>query len=415
MTILRRLRDDATYNLLGLPLALLNFVLLVALFAAGVGTVVVFVGIPLLALALLTARGFAEVERLRLNRLLGRELPRPLYQRAPAGSGWFRRLTTPLRQGQSWLDLLYGLLNLPVAIIAFAVTIGWWAMALGGLTYWFWGRFIPYGDDYRDVVIETVMGSNTAQDRVVYNTMIGVIAALTLYFVQRGAAALHAGYAQTLLTRLAQLQGRIEDLTASRAAVISAEAVALRRLERDIHDGPQQRLIRLAMELARAQRQVDSDPDAAKATIDSALGQAKETLDELRGLSRGIAPPVLTDRGLPAALTTLASRSSVPVDLSLSVDERLDPAMENTLYFCAAEALANVAKHSGATAVSVNLHRQDGRVYLIVTDNGTGGAHIAKGHGIAGLADRLHAMDGELAVDSPPGGPTVLVAEVPCG
>jgi signal transduction histidine kinase len=415
MNRLRQLGRDAAYNIIGLPLAILNFALLIALFAAGVGTVVIFIGIPVLALALLTARGFAEVERLRLNHLLDRELPRPRYAPPPAGAKWFRRLTNPLRQSQSWLDLLYGIFNLPVAIFSFVVTVVWWALSIGGLTYWIWDRFLPYDDSYRDVVLERLMGDSSAQSRIILNTIIGVVAALTLYFVQRGAAALHAAYAQTLLTRLAQLQGRIDDLTASRSAVISAEAAALRRLERDIHDGPQQRLIRLAMELARAQRQLQQDPEAARTTIDDALGQARETLDELRGLSRGIAPPVLTDRGLPAALTTLASRSSVPVELALDTDGRLDPAVENAFYFCAAEALANVAKHSQATVAALRLHRQDGRVYLIVTDNGVGGAHIAKGHGIAGLADRMRALDGELAVDSPVGGPTVLVAEAPCG
>jgi signal transduction histidine kinase len=413
MTISRRLGADAAYTLLGLPLGVLNFALLVSLFSAGLGTLVIFLGFPLLALTLLVARGFADLERVRLQQLLGRPVPRPRYEPAPPDAHWFRRLITPLRQGQSWLDLLYGVLNLPLAIISFVLPVVWWAAALGGLTYWFWSRFLPQGDDNHNVVVEVLFGADTPHNEVLFNTYVGIFALLTVYFVQRGSAALHAAFAQVLLTRLAEMQGRIDDLTASRAAAVSAEATALRKLERDIHDGPQQRLIRLAMELTRARRQLDSDPQAAAQTLDDALGQARETLDELRALSRGIAPPILADRGLQAALTTLASRSTIPVELALEVEERLPAAVENVLYFTAAEALANVAKHSGATAARLTLTRRDGRVYVMVSDNGRGGAHAAKGHGIAGLADRLRAVEGEFAVESPQGGPTIVIAEVP--
>lgn len=413
MTILRRLGLDAAYNLLGLPLAVASFALCVSLFAAGVGTLVTFfIGVAVLGAALLVARGFADIERLRLQKLYGRPVPRPRYQAAPEGAGWIRRLTNPLRQGQSWLDLLHGILNLPLAIIAFVFTVTWWAMVLGGLTYWIWGRFVPETDG-QNIVVEQLLGSDTEATRTLFNTLVGVFALLTVYGVQRGVAALHAGFASMLLTRLAQLQGRIDDLTQGRAAAVSAEAVALRKLERDIHDGPQQRLIRLAMELSRARRQLADDPDAAGHTIEDALGQAKETLDELRALSRGIAPPILADRGLAAALTSLAERCTVPVTLDLAVEGRLPAATENALYFAAAEALSNIAKHSGAAAARIEVTEQDGRVYLMVTDDGVGGAHLAKGHGLAGLADRLRAVDGEFAVDSPAGGPTILVAQAP--
>jgi signal transduction histidine kinase len=228
-------------------------------------------------------------------------------------------------------------------------------------------------------------------------------------------AALHASFSSALLTSLAQLQGRIDYLTESRAAAVSAEATALRRLERDIHDGPQQRLIRLAMDLSRAQRQLDLDPSGAKETLAGAVTQTRETLDELRALSRGIAPPVLVDRGLGSALAALAARSTVPVDLEVGVAERLPEVVENTMYFVAAETLSNLAKHSGATTARVTLARRNGAVYLAIEDDGAGGAHFSKGHGLAGLVDRVRAIDGTLAVSSPLGGPTVVVAEVPCG
>ncbi|MEV6964752.1 sensor domain-containing protein [Hamadaea sp. NPDC051192] len=413
MRIFRRLGSDAAYNLLSLPVAVITFVLVIPFFWLGIGTLVIVLGFAILAFALLLARGFADLQRVRLQVWSGHKTPRPVYRKAPENAGWFRRITNPMRSGQSWLDLLHGFLNLPVAIFSFVLTVAWWAAALGGLTYWYWERYLPYTDDYTNPVVEVLFGEYTRHNEVLYYTYLGIFCLLTVYFVQRFAAVAHASFAQLLLTRLAEIQGRIEDLTASRAAAVSAEATALRKLERDIHDGPQQRLIRLAMELSRARRQLDSDPEAAALTIDDALGQAKETLDELRALSRGIAPPILADRGLPAALTTLASRSTVPVDVTLEVTERLPAQIENVLYFTAAEALANVAKHSTATAARLTLTRRDGRVYVMISDNGQGGAHPAKGHGLAGLADRLTTVDGEFAVDSPAGGPTVVIAEVP--
>ncbi|MEC3918722.1 sensor domain-containing protein [Nocardia sp. CDC160] len=208
--IIRRLGLDFAYTFLGLPLSLVGFSLLVPLFAASLGTVVIFVGIPLLALTLLLARGFADIERVRLQQLTGRVAPRPRYARAPEGAGWFRRITAPIGQGQSWLDLLYAVVSLPIAIISFVLPLAWWAMALSGLTYWLWGRFIPYGDNH-DVVTETIMGADTATNRTIFNTIIGVVALLTVYAVQRGSAALHAALAQTLLTRLAVVQGRLEN------------------------------------------------------------------------------------------------------------------------------------------------------------------------------------------------------------
>ncbi|MFD9615195.1 sensor domain-containing protein, partial [Streptomyces sp. NPDC059083] len=175
------------------------FSLLVSLFAASIGTAVIFIGIPLLALTLLLARGFADIERVRLLHLRGRVAPRPRYAEAPEGAGWFRRATAPIGQGQSWRDLLYAVVNLPIAIITFVLPIVWWAMTLGGLTYWFWGRFIPYGDSH-DIVTETIMGADTSLNRTVLYTIVGVVALLTVYTVQRGSAALQAALAQTLLT-----------------------------------------------------------------------------------------------------------------------------------------------------------------------------------------------------------------------
>jgi signal transduction histidine kinase len=349
--------------------------------------------------------------------VIGRPVRAPLYKKAPAESGAMRRLFTPLSDGQRWLDFLHAFLALTPAIFTFVVTVTWWALALGGTLNFAWDWAIPYGNDSQN--LNDLMGLHGATDRVAVNTIIGLLCLVSLPFVVRGMALLQASFARVMLTRerVGVLQERIEELTGSRDAAVSAEASALRKLERDIHDGPQQRLVRLTMDLSLAQRRMKTDPDKAAPLLAEAIEQTRETLDELRALSRGIAPPILADRGLPAALAALGGRSTVPVELSLSLpnDHRLPESVENTAYFLVAEALTNVAKHSGATWCEVKVTGDGNLVYVTISDNGRGGAHTAKGHGLAGLADRVRAADGRLDVQSPPGGPTVLTAELPCG
>jgi signal transduction histidine kinase len=196
---------------------------------------------------------------------------------------------------------------------------------------------------------------------------------------------------------------------------VSAEAAALRRLERDIHDGPQQRLVRLAIELGRAQRQFDRRPEAVREALADAIAQTEEAMEELRALSRGIAPPVLADRGLREALADLAARATVPVDLDVDdPSERPSAAVETAAYFVVAEALTNVAKHSQAGRAAVGLRHGDGTLRVRVSDDGVGGAALGKGHGLRGLDDRVRALGGELRVASPAGGPTRVTAELPC-
>ncbi len=407
---------DTRYALVGFPTAVIAFVLLVTGFSVGMGLVPLFgVGLLVLAATLLVARGFADLERYLLPEVLGRPVVRPRYRTAAPQAGSIRRLLNPLTNGQSWLDLLHGIVVFPFAIVAFVITIVWWSVAVAGLLYplygWILQRIPP--EDNRELP-ELLGFPDTLLVNTVFNVAIGLVFALTLPMMLRLVVLLRAGIGRALLTALAEMQNRIDDLTEGRAAAVSAEATALRKIERDIHDGPQQRLVHLAMELSRAQRQMSKDPQAAENTLAQAITQTRETLDELRTLSRGIAPPILTDRGLASALAALASRSTVPVQLDIQTDERFPASVENTIYFVAAESLANVAKHSEAQLCTVSLHRSGDKLTLIIGDDGVGGAHVAKGHGLSGLADRLRAVDGELAVQSPAGGPTVIGAEVPC-
>jgi signal transduction histidine kinase len=416
-SIARRIALDTRYLITSFPVAVIGFCLLITATAAGLGTVVVGVGIPVLAATLVVARAFADLERWQLADVLGRPLVRPRYRPAPQRAGWFRRMINPLTNGQSWLDLLHGILIFPIAVATFVVAVSWWAVAIAGLLYPLYGWILhraqePYPDNH---TLPELLGlGDSLAVEVVFNTMLGVIAAATLPVVLRGGALIQASIGRALLTGVAALHERIEDLTEGRAAAVSAEANALRKLERDIHDGPQQRLVHLAMELSRVRRELKRDPGAAEATLTQAISETREALDELRALSRGIAPPILSDRGLASALAALGSRCTIPVELDIRTSERFPAATENAIYFVAAESLANVAKHSGAAACSVSLATTDGTLVLVIGDDGVGGAHVAKGRGLAGLADRVRAVDGELTIDSPPGGPTVIIAEVPC-
>ncbi|MFI7577960.1 sensor histidine kinase [Micromonospora sp. NPDC049497] len=408
---------DTGYVVLSLPLAIVSFVLLVTGVALGLGLLVTVVGLPILTGTLYAARGLADIERLRLPAVLRRPRIRPQYLVPEAGAGGWRRIFLPMRDAQSWLDLAHGIFRLVVAVVTFVVTLTWWAVALAGVLYVTYDWAIPYGPE--DVGLNDLLGlGDSPAARIVLNTAIGLFFLLTLPNVVRACALLEASLGRALLTGVAEMRNRITVLEEQKRAAVSAEATALRRLERDIHDGPQQRLVRLAMDLSRARQQLATDPEAAGRTLDEAVGQTREALAELRALSRGIAPPILVDRGLPSALAALAGRGLIPIELRVDADlgdpaGRLDPMTENTAYFVVAEALTNVAKHSRATTCQVSVSREGRRLRVVVDDDGQGGANVAKGHGLAGIADRVRAVGGRLTVVSPAGGPTEIRADLP--
>lgn len=402
---------DTAYLIVGLPLAIASFVVMVTGISLSVSLLIVWVGIPLAVLTLYVARVFAIIERSRV-RAVGVAMPPAIYR--PVAKGW-RGLLSSLRDPQAWLDVLHGLLVFPVAIATFVIAVTWWAGTLGGLTFWFWSRWLP-ADDADSETLPELLDWSISESALYF--LIGLGFLVTLIPVLRGSAALQSGLARVLLgnEHVRALQDRVTTLTASRAAVVEAEAQSLRRLERDIHDGPQQRLVRLGMDLSVAERRLVDDPSGAASLLAEARTQTSEALAELRALSRGIAPPVLADRGLPAALAAVTARSTVRADLQVAMPdgERLPAAVENAAYFVVSEALANVAKHSCAHTVHVRLQREGDVLRVEVEDDGVGGAHPAKGHGLAGLADRVAGVDGKLSVTSPAGGPTVVAASIPC-
>jgi signal transduction histidine kinase len=212
----------------------------------------------------------------------------------------------------------------------------------------------------------------------------------------------------------AELRARVEELQTSRARLVEVSIGERRRLERDLHDGAQQRLVALSLQLSLAQRKVDSEPATAARLLEASRGELQTALEELRELARGIHPAILTDRGLGAAIEALAERAPLPVDLDRMPEDRLPAAVEAAAYFVVAESLTNVAKYSSAQHASVRVGRENGFAVVEVSDDGVGGADPTAGTGLRGLADRLAALDGRLEVHSPPGGGTVIRANIPC-
>jgi signal transduction histidine kinase len=425
---------SAVYLLAVFVLAITGLGLLAALFWVGVGTLVLVIGLPLVVLALFAASGFGVADRFLL-RLTGLpEIGEPLWrQDGPERTGFWRTLTRPIRNGHYWSSLLHGMIVSPIlSTITFALTVAWLSIGLGGLTYWFWGAFIPRDDEgewgryVADFLPRLFGGWSSWAVEVVLYLIAGVLFTITMPWVINALAAAHHAVARGMLGPWQSdgLAAEARAEAAARTSAVHAEDASLRRLERDIHDGPQQRLVRLQMDLAALERRADSgDATAAGELAREARLQAQAALDELRALSSGVAPPLLQDRGLSAALRALGEQSPVPatVEIAPGIDPLVAPDVARSVYFVVAELLTNAAKHAEATGVIVRLwSRADAQgtpagLDLWVVDNGRGGARFSAGHGLAGLRERVQGLRGTLEVDSPDGGPTRIGAHIPLG
>ncbi|MFC6355354.1 sensor histidine kinase [Luethyella okanaganae] len=424
-----RVPQELGFLLLGLPMAVVSLSVLSAVFFTGVGTIALVVGFLVLVAALYLARGFGAFELERL-RWAGRPaITPPQWEPPDRAVGFVRGVLGPFVNGHCWLYLLHGMVVAPViSVLSWTVTVVW--LSIG--TSWTWMLFLPNRGDREfwphQVVLDFLFPGDTwGIDPIlgenVFQLLVGLLFLVTLPFITRVFTMLHYGVAKGMLAtwRSEALTQEVADLSASRGAALIAEDQSLRRLERDIHDGPQQRLVRLQMDLASAERKLDSDPDAAKTMLAEAREQARDTLEELRALSRGFAPPILQDRGLVTGLESLAARSIIPVRLELRLDPdvRLPSEIERSAYFVAAELLTNAAKHSGASDIRLHvaLRRGPGRdeswLDVWVIDNGVGGAVLRGGHGLSGLNERVHGLRGVLSLDSPAGGPTTIGAHIP--
>jgi signal transduction histidine kinase len=392
--------------LVDLVVGVVGFTFVVTGLSLGVGLLITLVGLPVLGLTLLGCRGGAWLE-LRRARLLGLHLPDP--PPLDRTGSLFRRLSRPLVDGVGWRAAVYFALMLPVGIVTFTVTLTVWSTALGLLTLPAWAWSLPHGG--------ALFGDSYYWNQpwqLALSALAGAGLTLLAPWVVRGLAVADRGLVRGLLgTSRRALEERAEVLSDQRSRTVDASIEERRRLERDLHDGAQQRLVSLGMDLGIALEKLDADPEAAKALLRDAHGDAQLALRELRDLARGIHPAVLTDRGLDAAVSGLAVRSPVPVRVRGSLAERPPASVEATAYFIASEALANVAKHAGANSAEVALELADGRLRVEIADDGRGGAD-PHGTGLQGLADRAAALDGSFTVVSPVGGGTRIITELPC-
>jgi len=419
MSLLRGLVSAHTWlafihHVVGLFVAVASFTIVVTGIAAGVGLLpLALVGLPVLGLTARLADGIAAVERARFALFLGARIP--AWPADPARG--YRAVLIPKRHTLTGRVTrgreAYAVLRLPVSVAAFTLTLVVWTVGVAGLSLPLYARKLPGGGPS---INGNLIHGGTALLTV--SAVVGFVILLAAPPLTRGLASADAALARWLLSppRDAELKARVTQLEVSRERVVDAAETERRRIERDLHDGAQQRLVAVAMELGRAKAKFADDVDAAAALVDQAHTEAKAALVELRELVRGVHPPVLTDRGLDAALSGLAARCPVPVSLQVDVPVRPRPAVEAVAYFTVAEALTNIAKHSRASQVRVVVDGGPGpagTLNLVISDDGIGGADAA-GAGLSGLADRIAGVDGTLSVESPPGGPTIISAVLPC-
>ena len=410
--LLHSIIDPRTYGrivylLLALPLGVVEFTLLVTAISFGFGTAITLIGIPVLIGTVWAWRWLAELERGLFARLVGVEIPSP-YRPDPVGARWWRRVAARLADPATWKDLAFLLLQFPLGIVSFTVAttvLGVGFAALFAPAY-FWA--LPDDSWFADIDLDMVWGA-------IALVPLGAIVLLLGIPGLNALGRLYGWLATQLLGSSADpvLTAQVTELQDARSRIIAAADDERRRIERDLHDGAQQRLVALALNLRMAeQRAVDGDPTTVE-LIQAAGEEANLALKELRDLARGIHPAILTNRGLPAALQDLATRATVPTEVVAAPDERLPGSVEAAAYFVVSECLANIAKHAEAEAATVAVSVEDGRLTVEVSDDGVGGAELDGGSGMQGLADRVGALSGSLAVTSPPGVGTRVTAVIP--
>jgi signal transduction histidine kinase len=365
--------------------------------------IITLIGIPKLYGDLWVTRWWADGERLR-GGLAG--IPVPKSTRQWRGDGFLKRLRAALADPMTWREMVWLVLMFGIGTGSFVTGLTGISIGLGFLTLPAWGWAVPEGVQIGVVTIHSIGWM------FVFAALAGPPACVLGAWMLRGSAWVQAMLAQVLLE--GREEERIAELQVSRAGAVDAAAVELRRIERDLHDGAQARLVALAMEIGMAREQIERDPEAAAQMLAGAHEDAKTALAELRDLARGIHPAILTDRGLDAAVSALAARCPVPCTVAIDVPDRLPAAIESAAYFTIAEALANVAKHSGASRCEISGRIEDGMLVVKVHDDGVGGLDEARGTGIGGLRGRVEALDGKLLVASPAGKGTLLRAELPC-
>ncbi|GAA1418200.1 sensor histidine kinase [Streptomyces thermospinosisporus] len=396
------------FLLSGTVVGFVVLLLMAALLFVGVGLSVVGVGIVVLMGLAVLGVPVAALERRRL-RLVE---PEPLLDPHGSlpGTGVWPWLRTRLRERATWRELGY---SLALGVVFTATGIGF--TALLGLSLILTATPVIVWAIAPDTVMLVPGRPISEPVAALPGSAAGLLGLLVSAYAGGLVTGAQVWVAQALLSaRDEDLRSRVIELTRSRARLIDAFEAERRRIERDLHDGAQQQLVALTMTLGLAEMELRGQDSPAAPLISRARDEARQALDQLRSLVRGIHPQVLTDHGLPAAVAELALRNPIPVHVDIDLPHRLAPAIEATAYFTITEALTNASKHSGADQVTVVGRLQDDKLTLLITDNGHGGADPAAGAGLQGLADRVAILKGRLVVTSPVGGPTQLRVEVPC-
>ncbi len=404
---------DFAYLLGAFTMSIIGFVVWVTGLSVTVSLLVLIIGAFVWVGTLYAFRWTTAVDR-RLAGWLRRERIEAVYRRPPE-PGFWSLLKTISTDPQTWKETgwlvgnsILGFAATLVALTATALTLAWVTLPI-----WWWAISNPH-EQYATLNfgIYTVTSLGWA-----FVTMaLGLLTLPLALLLNRGIASGHARIAVSVLgaSERQRLGARVRELASTRSDVVTAANEQLRRIERDLHDGAQARLVALAMELGMAEEELASDPDAARAAVRKARDEALGALGELRDLSRGLRPALLQERGLRTAIEDLAQRSTIPATAQLTGPiDTLPDAVATAVYFVAAEALTNATKHSGATSVRVAVQKREHDVTVTVLDNGHGGANPT-GSGLDGLRARVRALDGRFEVQSPAGGPTLVRAELPC-
>jgi signal transduction histidine kinase len=402
-------------------LAAVSFALVAATMFAGVWLIITFIGLIIIAFSLRIARGTGRWQRALAYNFLGETIEEPNpFVRRPGFFGW---LQSVLRDRVAWRSAAYLALKVPWTVLgAFVAFSLWWDAIMGLLSPIFWhggnGGPAMWGLA-QGIFISNGYGDGHSFGHNVGVFLLGAIFLFAAPWVMRGFVTVDKLLMRTLLGP-DPVAARVRSLEQARTTTVDASAATLRRIERDLHDGTQAQLVALAMRLGMAKEKLDDtehvDVERVRELVDEAHRGAKEAITELRDIARGIHPPAL-DIGLEGALATLSSRSAVPSELNFDVRDRPTAAIEAIAYFCVAELLANVAQHARASRVSVSCAQSGSWLRLVVRDDGHGGAHLStvgsSASGLAGLTERVHAVDGRLDLVSPPGGPTVVTVDLP--
>jgi signal transduction histidine kinase len=399
-----------THLVLGALVGTVSFTAMVVLLALSVSLLITFpLALPCAWLLFVVARAIGHVERSRFGALLGVGIDDPVPPLQ--GTTLWRRLVERVRSRPRWREIGYGVVRLPLGLVTMLVALVAWCGSAALLALPLYVGTLP-GGTAKFGLFEASQGVTSAGA-----ALVGLAGMALAPWVTGAMAALDAAAARRLLgPRPSEAaDARVARLETSRAAALDSAEAERRRIERDLHDGAQQRLVALAMDLGHARERLETDPEGGRQLVVEAHEEAKAALKDIRDLVRGIHPVILEDRGLDAALSAVVARSPVPVRLEVDVAPRPPAAIESTAYFVVAESLTNVARHAGATGAHVTIVREGDRLVIEVRDDGGGGADPERGTGLRGLRDRVTAHGGTMHVMSPSGGPTTVLVEIPCG